>query len=122
MEKLAPKEEEIMQVFWEIGKAFVKDVKAALPDDPHYNTVSTIIRRLETKGFIAHEDFGSTYRYFPLISKEEYRSFFMKSAAKRFFSSSYKNMISAFVQEEKISPEELREILDFIESKDQKNI
>lgn len=71
MEKLTNKEEEIMQVLWKLKKAFVKEVIVDLPKPkPHYNTVSTVIRKMEDKGFVKHETFGNTHRYAPNISKK----------------------------------------------------
>lgn len=117
MEKLTNKEEEIMQVLWKLEKAFVKEILTNLPGkDLHYNTVSTIVRKLEDKGYVAHEDFGNTYRYFPLVKKEDYSADFMKEASAKFFDNSYKNMVSFFAKKEKISAEELREILEIIEN------
>ena len=72
MEQLTNKEEEIMQALWSLEKAFVKEIVAALPDGNHYNTVSTIVRNLADKGFIAHTAFGKTHQYYPTVSKEEY--------------------------------------------------
>lgn len=118
MEKLTNKEEEIMRILWELKAAFVKEVIAQLPDESlHYNTVSTIIRNLEEKGYVGHKAYGKTHQYFPVVSKEEYRKQFMNMATHRFFDSSYKNVVSFFAKEEKISAEELREILDIIEKK-----
>ncbi len=120
MEKLTNKEEEIMRTLWKLKKAFVKEVVAELPDPkPHYNTVSTIIRNLEEKGFIGHEAFGKTHRYHPLISKEAYRKKFMQKTISNYFEDSYKNVVSFFAREEKISADELREIIDLIEKKKQ---
>lgn len=117
MKKLTAKEEEIMQVFWQLKKAFVKEIAAKLPENLHYNTVSTMVRKLEDKKFVAHETFGNTHRYYPLISKEDYSAQFMNSASHRFFDDSYKDMVSFFAKKEKISADELREILDIIENK-----
>lgn len=117
MEKLTNKEEEIMQVLWKLEKAFVKEILADLPGkDLHYNTVSTIIRKLEDKKYVAHEDFGNTYRYFPIVKKEDYSANFMKEASAKFFDNSFKNMVSFFAKKEKISAQELREILEIIET------
>lgn len=119
MEKLTNKEEEIMHILWKLEKAFVKEVMAVQPEDNlHYNTVSTIIRNLEEKKYVAHHAFGKTHQYYPIISKETYRKQFMTNASKKFFDNSYKNMVSYFAKEEKISAEELREILDIIEKKE----
>lgn len=117
MEKLTNKEEEIMHILWELKKAFVKEVVAELPNPkPHYNTVSTVIRKMEEKGFVAHEAFGNTHRYYPAISKEDYRKGYFTSAINNYFENSYKNVVSFFAKEEKISVDELREIIRIIES------
>lgn len=118
MQKLTNKEEEIMQILWKLEKAFVKEVLAEITEDqPHYNTLSTIIRNLEEKGFVSHHAFGNTHQYFPIVKMEDYRKRFMNTAIDTYFDSSYKNMVSFFAKEEKISAEELREILAMIENK-----
>jgi BlaI family penicillinase repressor len=122
MQKLTNKEEEIMQILWKLKKAFVKEVMAEITEDqPHYNTLSTIIRNLEEKGFVSHNAFGNTHQYFPIVKMEDYRKRFMNTAIDTYFNSSYKNMVSFFAQEEKISAEELREILEIIETSKLKN-
>jgi len=120
MQKLTNKEEAVMKVLWQLEKAFVKDVMAALHDEkkPHYNTLSTIIRNLEEKGYVAHEAFGKTHRYYPVISKEAYRKKFINSAIEDYFNNSYKSLVSFFAKEEKISVEELKEIIKHIEKED----
>lgn len=118
MQKLTNKEEEIMQILWKLEKAFVKEVLAEITEEqPHYNTLSTIIRNLEEKGFVSHNAFGNTHQYFPIVKMEDYRKRFMNTAIDTYFNSSYKNMVSFFAKEEKISAEELREILAMIEKK-----
>jgi predicted transcriptional regulator len=118
MQKLTNKEEEIMQILWKLEKAFVKEVLAEITEEqPHYNTLSTIIRNLEEKGFVSHHAFGNTHQYFPVVKMEDYRKRFMNTAIDTYFDSSYKNMVSFFAKEEKISAEELREILAMIENK-----
>lgn len=119
MQKLTNKEEEIMQILWKLKKAFVKEVMAEITEDqPHYNTLSTIIRNLEEKGFVAHNAYGNTHQYYPVVKLEDYRKRFMSNAIDNYFGSSYKNMVSFFAQEEKISAKELREILAIIEKKE----
>jgi BlaI family penicillinase repressor len=118
MEQLTNKEEEIMQVLWKLEKAFVKEIISALPEENHYNTVSTIVRNLEEKSFVSHKAFGKTHQYFPLVSKEDYTKKFMNIAMKRYFNNNYKNMVSFFAKEEKISAKELREILAIIEKEE----
>jgi predicted transcriptional regulator len=121
MQKLTNKEEEIMHILWKLKKAFVKEVMAEITEDqPHYNTLSTIVRNLEEKGFVSHHAFGNTHQYFPIVSIEDYRKRFMNTAIDNYFNSSYKNMVSFFAKEEKISAAELREILTMIENQEEK--
>lgn len=118
MEKLTNREEEILQVLWKLKKAFVKEIVAELPNPkPHYNTISTIIRKMEDKGFVKHQAFGKTHQYFPAISKEAYRKTYMQKTINNYFENSYKNVVSFFAKEEKISVEELKEIIQLIENK-----
>ncbi|WP_159948166.1 BlaI/MecI/CopY family transcriptional regulator [Polaribacter septentrionalilitoris] len=118
MEKLTNKEEEVMHILWTLKKAFVKDVLAEIKEDkPHYNTLSTIIRKLEEKGYVAYTAYGKTHQYYPIIPKEEYRKEFMNTAIANYFNSSYKNMVSFFAKEEKISEAELQEIIELIKKK-----
>lgn len=121
MEKLTNKEEEIMRVLWNLKKAFVKEVVAELPEPkPHYNTISTVIRNMEEKGFIGHEAFGKSHRYYPAISQEEYKKTFMHKTIQHYFENSYKNVVSFFAKEDKISVNELKEIISIIEKNQQK--
>ncbi|MCB0651456.1 MAG: BlaI/MecI/CopY family transcriptional regulator [Saprospiraceae bacterium] len=118
MQKLSKREEEIMQVLWQLEKAFVKEVVDLLPEPkPHYNTVSTVIRILEDKKFIGHKSFGKTYQYYPLIEKETYQNSAMGDMIRDYFDNSYKKMIAYFAKEEKISEDELDEILKMIKNK-----
>jgi predicted transcriptional regulator len=118
MQKLTNKEEEIMHILWKLKKAFVKDVMAEIIEDqPHYNTLSTIIRNLEEKGFVSYNAYGNTHQYFPIVSIEDYRKRFMNTAIENYFNNSYKSMVSFFAEEDKISADELREILAIIEKK-----
>ncbi|TPD71123.1 BlaI/MecI/CopY family transcriptional regulator [Flavobacterium microcysteis] len=118
MQKLTNKEEEVMQILWKLEKAFVKEIMAEIKEDqPHYNTLSTIVRILEEKGFVGHTAFGNSHQYYPIVALEDYRKRFMTTAINNYFDSSYKNLVSFFAEEEKISADELREILDMIEKK-----
>ena len=117
MQKLTNKEEENMQILWKLKKAFVKEIQAEITEDqPHYNTLSTIVRNLEEKGFVGHNAFGNTHQYYPIITLEVYGKKYMNTAIDNYFNSSYKNMVSFFAKEEKISAAELREILAMIET------
>ena len=116
MDKLTNKEEEIMHILWKLEKAFVKDILTEYKDNkPHYNTLSTMVRNLEDKGYVSHEAFGKTHRYFPIVKKENYRKNFINTAIDNYFNSSYKNVVSFFAKEEKISVEELKDIIRLIE-------
>lgn len=118
MQRLTNKEEEIMQIMWKLEKAFVKDVLAEInTDKPHYNTLSTIIRNLEDKGYLSYTAYGKTHQYFPIVSKESYRKKFFNNVIENYFNSSYKNVVSFFAKEEKISADDLREIIKLIENK-----
>lgn len=120
MEKLTAKEEEIMQVLWKLDRTFVKDMLPYFVDPPlHYNTVSTIVRNLEEKGYVGHKTYGNTHEYYPIISKEAYQNgFVLKRVVADYFDNSYKSLVSYFAQNEKISADELREILNMIEKRD----
>ena len=116
MQKLTNKEEEIMHILWKLEKAFVKDVLVEINNEKtHYNTLSTIIRNLEEKGYVSYNAFGKTHQYFPIVSKEAYKKRFMTTAIDNYFNSSYKNVVSFFAKEEKISVDELKEIIALIE-------
>lgn len=118
MQKLTNKEEEIMKILWKLEKAFVKEIlKKIKGEKPHYNTLSTIVRNLQEKGYVDHEAFGNTHRYFPKISKEQYRKRFVSTSIVDYYDNSYKSLVSHFAKEEKISVEELKEIIELIEKK-----
>jgi len=113
---LTKAEEQLMQVLWQLEKAFVKDVIDELPlPKPAYNTVSTIIRILEKKGFIGHEAFGKAHQYFPLISKEEYKRHATEKLLGNYFENSVESMFSFFVKEEKLDLSDVDEILKMID-------
>lgn len=117
MQKLTNKEEEIMHILWKLEKAFVKEVLAEIKiDKPHYNTLSTIIRNLEDKGYVNYTAYGKTHQYYPIVTKEAYRKRFFNTAIDNYFNSSYKNVVSFFAKEEKISVDELKEIISLIEN------
>lgn len=113
--ELTKAEEQIMHELWDMGGGFVRDVIAHLPDPkPAYNTVSTIIRILETKGFVAHESFGKSHRYLPKISKEEYKKLITGKLLHNYFDNSAKSMLSFFLEEKKMDVKELDEIMQII--------
>ena len=117
MQKLAKREEQIMQAAWHLGKAFIKEIIAELPDPkPHYNSVATMVRILEDKGFLAHETFGNTFRYYPAITKEQYQKHAFGDIVRQYFNNSYPSMLAYFAKEHSMSQEELNEILEIIKS------
>lgn len=114
--ELTKAEEEIMQHLWLLKKAFVKDILQELPEPkPAYNTVSTIVRILETKGFIGHESFGNSHQYFPLIDRDSYKRFATRKLMSSYFENSAHNMLSFFLEREKLDVQEVDEILKVIE-------
>lgn len=117
--KLSPKEEEIMACFWQHGPMFVREVRDRLDDPkPHFNTVSTFVRGLEMKGWLAHEAVGNSHRYYPLVDSTEYRDKSLGGIVDRFFGRSYLRFVSTLVEEEKITPDDLRDLLNMIQAKD----
>ena len=117
IKELTRAEEQLMQILWALKKAFVKDIIDLLPEPkPAYNTVSTIIRILETKGFVSHQAFGKTHEYFPIISKEDYQNFATEKLMNGYFDNSVRRMFSYFVKKEKIDLKEADEILKLIEN------
>ena len=117
MTELTKAEEQVMQVLWNLEKAFVKDVIEELPNPkPAYNTISTIIRILEKKGVVSHEAYGNSHRYYPLITKKEYTKSFMKGFVKNYFSNSYRQMVSFFAKENDLSLLELEEVKKMVEA------
>jgi BlaI family penicillinase repressor len=112
MKELTRAEEQIMHVLWYLEKAYVKDIIERLPPPkPAYNTVSTIVRILEKKGFIGHEAFGKTYLYRPLVAKEDYTQAFLKSFVRNYFDDSYQELVSFFARDKNLTVSELEEIL-----------
>jgi len=112
MKELTRAEEQIMQELWVLEKAFVKDVIDRLPEPkPAYNTVSTIIRILEKKGFVDHFAYGKTHQYFPVVSKNDYTKSYFKNFLSGYFSNSFQEMVSFFAKEDKMSLSDLEDIV-----------
>jgi BlaI family penicillinase repressor len=106
-----------MQAVWTLGEAFIKEVIQELPDPkPHYNSVATIVKILEEKGFLAHNTIGNIFQYYPAISKEDYQRHSMKDIVNQYFDNSYPRMLAFFAKEQKLSENELNEIIDIIKS------
>lgn len=116
MEKLTAKEEEILEFFWDKGPLYVKDI-VDFNDDPkpHFNTISTIVRSLEDKGYLGHTQYGKTYRYHALIAAEDMGKKTISSVIGRYFKNSYLRVVSSFVEDGNIPVEDLRRLLDEVE-------
>jgi predicted transcriptional regulator len=116
MKELTAKEEEVMRHFWDKGELFVKQLVELYPDPkPHFNTLSTYVRSLEEKSFLSHESFGTTYRYYWVISEEDYRNGTLKNVVKKYFGNSYLSVISSLIKEQDFSVKEVRKLLDEVE-------
>jgi BlaI family transcriptional regulator, penicillinase repressor len=110
--ELTRAEDQVMKVLWKLEKGFVKDIIEQLPDPkPAYNTVSTIIRILETKGFVDHKAYGKTHEYFPVISKEKYTKFYLNNLIKGYFNGSFQNLVSFFAKENKLNASDVEKLL-----------
>jgi len=116
IQRLTSKEEEIMNHFWLKGELFVRELLNLYEDPkPHFNTLSTIVRGLEEKGFIGHQSFGNTYRYFPTISKDEYKKGALRRVVNKYFKNSYLGVVSSLIEQEEISIDELRGLIERVE-------
>ena len=112
MKALTKAEEQIMQVLWRLGQAFLREIVDEMPvPKPHQNTVATLLKILVEKEFVAVEVLGRQHRYSPLISKEEYSGKSIKQLAKNYFEGSFSNVVSYLVKENNISVDELEQLL-----------
>ena len=113
LKELTKAEDQVMQILWKLQRGFVKDVIEAMPEPkPAYNTVSTIIRILETKGFVDHKAYGKTHEYFPVITKEKYTKFYLNNLIKGYFNGSFQNLVSFFARENKMNVHDLEKLLE----------
>lgn len=113
MKELTRAEEQVMQILWDVEKGFVKDLLAKMnPPKPAYNTISTIVRILERKGFVDHQAYGKSHEYFPIVSKDEYRRFSIDNLLSGYFSGSFANLASFFAKDGKIDSQELERLLE----------
>ncbi|MDE6872469.1 MAG: BlaI/MecI/CopY family transcriptional regulator [Bacteroidales bacterium] len=116
MKKLTKKEEEIMNLFWDKGAMFVRELQALYEEPkPHFNTLSTMVRTLESNGFLTHTAFGNSYRYEPAVSRADYSKTTLSGIISNYFGNSYMSAVSTLVKEEKITIEELKELITQIE-------
>jgi predicted transcriptional regulator len=120
---LTKKEEEIMNFFWEKGSLYVKDIQAFYDEPkPHINTISTMVRILEEKGLVGHISFNKTYRYYALVDKKQFSKNTLKGIIRKYFNNSSYVAISSLIQEEDISFDELRRLIDEVEKEDRKSV
>ena len=113
LKELTKAEDQVMQILWRIQKGFVKDIIDLMPaPKPAYNTVSTIVRILESKGFVDHKAYGKTHEYFPIISKEKYTKFYLNNLVKGYFNGSFQNLVSFFAKENKMDANDLEKLLE----------
>jgi len=116
VKELTKAEEQVMQILWQIKKGFVKDILEEIPEPkPAYNTVSTIVRILEKKGFVAYNAYGKTHEYYPLISKQEYSSYFLKNFVGSYFGGSFHKLVSFFAKENDMDLHEFEEMMKYVE-------
>ena len=114
--ELTKAEDQIMQILWKLKTAFVKDVIEKLPTPkPAYNTVSTIIRILEKKGFVSFKAYGKTHEYFPIINKDEYSNYYLNSFMGRYFKGSFQDLVSFFAKENKMNVTEMEAMMKRVE-------
>ncbi len=114
MEKLTAQEEEAMQAIWKLKGGFVKDILEEMQSDIPYTTLASTVKNLEKKGYVAHERQANANKYLPRISQTDYKRSFMSGFVGEYFGNSYKEMVSFFAEEQKLTPEELEEILKMI--------
>lgn len=120
--QLTPKEEELMQLLWKHEPILISKLIEFYPQPkPHFNTVSTVMKRLEAKGFVGHNEKGGSFEYFSTIKKENFRKKSFGDFINNYFGGSYYGAVSALVEEEKISAEELKELLELIKNKGEHN-
>lgn len=118
MKKLTQKEEEILSCFWQQGPMFIRQLLEIQHEPkPHYNTLSTIVRTLEEKGYIGYKAYGNTYQYYALVSEDEYKKLTLNNIVDKYFGRSYKRVVSSLIEEEKLSIDELQELIDKIKKK-----
>ena len=112
LKELTRAEDQVMQILWSIGRGVVRDIIDRMPEPkPAYNTVSTIVRILETKGFVDHKAYGKTHEYFPLISKERYMRFYLNNMIRGYFNGSFQNLVSFFARDNKMDAADLERLL-----------
>lgn len=119
MNKLTQQEEEVMLYFWKLGPSFIRDVLNEMPDPkPPYTSVASVVRNLEKKKYLLPFKLGNSIQYRPLIEESDYKRNFLGGIVSNYFTGSYKEMVSFFVRDRKISKEELKDLIDIIEKEE----
>jgi BlaI family penicillinase repressor len=122
IKELTKAEEQIMQILWQLNEAIVKDIIEQIPEPkPAYNTVSTVVRVLEGKGFVDHKAYGNSHVYFPIITEEDYKKFTFDKMMNSYFNNSYKSLVSFIANEKNLDINELDELTKLIENLKTKN-
>jgi len=117
MNRLTKTEEDIMQIIWQLKECFVKEIIEQLPEPkPPYNTISSVVRILEKKGFVAYKAYGKTHQYYPIVKKENYSNFALNNLVDGYFSGSFKNLVSNFSQKNKLSKDEIEALQNLIKN------
>lgn len=120
-QRLTAKEEEIMNIFWEHGEMFIRDILNYLPEPkPSYNTVGTQVKFLEEKGFVKRKPIANTFLYIPAISEKEYSGETIGNVIKQYYNNSYASVVSQFVEEEKMDLGELKALIAEIEERNRR--
>ena len=113
---MTAKEEEVMGFFWKKGPLYVKDILELYSNPkPHFNTVSTVVRGLEERGFVGHKAYGKTYQYYAVVSRDDYRKGTLRGIISKYFDNSYLGVVSSLVEEEKITVDELKALIRQVE-------
>ncbi len=111
--QLTKAEEQVMQILWELGEGAVRDIREKFPEPrPARNTVSTIVRILEKKGYASHKTFGNVHVFHPIVKKEEYSKSQLFGVMKKYFNNSFPAMASFFAKEKDLSIEELEQLME----------
>lgn len=119
MENLTQQEEDIMLYFWKLGPSFIREVVDELPEPkPPYTSVASVVRNLEKKEYLKPSKIGNSIRYSPIIKESDYKRYFLSGVVSNYFTGSYKEMVSFFLRDRKISKKDLKELIDIIEDEE----
>lgn len=121
LKELTRAEDQVMQILWSIGRGVVRDIMDKMPEPkPAYNTVSTIVRILESKGFVDHKAYGKTHEYFPIVSRDKYTRFYLNNMIMGYFNGSFHNLVSFFARDNKLDANDIEKLLEEVKGSDKK--